>query len=159
MLTLLEQIDQGTLWRAIGGIHPPERKTLSNTSKISCLPLADEYIVPLTQVGDNAVLNVTIGDYVTKGMNITNGDHFGYLPVHSPTSGHVTHIEQRPSNHPSGLPQLSCVIRPDGLDTLSDNIHPKLALSDIENFSAQDVLSKIQRAGIAGLGVPLFLAT
>lgn len=156
MLTLLEQIDQGTLWGAIGGIHPPERKRLSNTSEISFLPLADEYVLPLPQVGDNAVLTVTIGDYVTKGEEITNGEHFGYLPVHSPISGHVTHIEQRPSNHPSGLPQLSCVIRPDGLNTLSENIHPKLALKDIENLSNQDMLGKIQHAGIAGLGGAAF---
>lgn len=156
MLTLLEQIDKGTLWHATGGIHPSECKVQSNTTDISSMPLADEYTLPLPQVGDNAVLTVAIGDYVTKGEVITSGSHFGYLPVHAPTSGHVTHIEQRPSNHASGLPVLSCVIRPDGLETLSDKIHSRLSLDDIENVSNQEILSKIQQAGIAGLGGAAF---
>ena len=156
MLTLLEQIDKGTLWHATGGIHPPECKVQSNTTDISSMRLADEYTLPLPQVGDNAVLTVAIGDYVTKGEVITSGSHFGYLPVHAPTSGHVTHIEQRPSNHASGLPVLSCVIRPDGLEKLSDKIHSKLSLDDIEHVSNQEILSKIQQAGIAGLGGAAF---
>ncbi|ACA86835.1 electron transport complex subunit RsxC [Shewanella woodyi] len=156
MLTLLEQIDKGTLWRAIGGIHPPEQKVLSNTTNIASLPIADEYVIPIPQVGDNATLSVSVGDYVTKGEVLTNGSHFGYLPVHAPTSGHISHIEQRPSNHASGLPVLSCVIKPDGLDTLSDKVHPKLALTDIEHLSNQEILSKIQQAGIAGLGGAAF---
>jgi electron transport complex protein RnfC len=156
VLTLLEQIDKGTLWHPIGGIHPPECKDQSNTTQILSLPLADEYTLPLPQVGDNAVLTVVVGDYVTKGEMITSGSHFGYLPVHAPTSGHVTHIEQRPSNHASGLPVLSCVIRPDGLETLSAKIHPTLSLNDIESVSNHEVLSKIQLAGIAGLGGAAF---
>ena len=156
MLTLLEQIDKGTLWHPIGGIHPPECKNQSNTTQISSLPLADEYILPLPQVGDNAILTAVVGDYVTKGEVITSGSHFGYLPVHAPTSGHITHIEQRPSNHPSGLPVLSCVICPDGLETLSDKVHPTLSLDDIKSLSNQAILSKIQLAGIAGLGGAAF---
>ena len=156
MLTLLEQIDKGTLWHATGGIHPPECKRPANPTDIPTKPLAGEYTLPLPQVGDNAVLTVAIGDYVTKGEVITSGSHFGYLPVHAPTSGHVTHIEQRPSNHASGLPVLSCVIRPDGLEKLSDKIHSKLSLDDIEHVSNQEILSKIQQAGIAGLGGAAF---
>ncbi|WP_299794605.1 electron transport complex subunit RsxC [uncultured Shewanella sp.] len=156
MLTLLEQIDKGTLWRSTGGIHPPERKTLSNRTSISPLALADEYIVPLDQVGESSVLNVSVGDYVAKGEPLTRGAHFGHLPVHAPTSGHVTKIEQRPSNHASGLPVLSCVISPDGLDTLSSDIHSPLCWSDIESLSNQEILKKIQEAGIAGLGGAAF---
>ncbi|RTR33696.1 electron transport complex subunit RsxC [Shewanella atlantica] len=156
MLTLFEQIDKGTLWRSIGGIHPPESKTLSNRTCIASLALADEYVVPLNQVGESSVLAVSEGDYVTKGMPLTRGTHFGHLSVHAPTSGHVTKIEQRPSNHASGLPVLSCVISPDGLDTLDPNIHAPLSWSDIASWSNEEILKKIQDAGIAGLGGAAF---
>lgn len=67
MLTLLEQIDKGTLWRAIGGIHPPENKSLSNGGCISKLASAQEYVLPLAQVGDNAKLGIAQGEYVKRG--------------------------------------------------------------------------------------------
>ena len=156
VLTLFEQIDKGTLWRSIGGIHPPERKSLSNRTSIASLTIADEYIVPLNQVGESSVLAISEGDYVTKGMLLTRGTHFGHLPVHAPTSGHVTKIEQRPSNHASGLPVLSCVITPDGRDTLSPDIHAPLSWSDIAAWSNEEILKKIQDAGIAGLGGAAF---
>ncbi len=156
MLTLFEQIDKGTLWRSIGGIHPPERKTLSNRTSIATLTLADEFVVPLNQVGESSVLAISEGEYVTKGTPLTRGTHFGHLAVHAPTSGHVTKIEQRPSNHASGLPVLSCVITPDGLDTLNPNIHAPLSWNDIASWSNEEILKKIQDAGIAGLGGAAF---
>jgi len=156
VLTLLEQIDKGTLWRAIGGIHPPGRKKRSNRTSIASLALADEYVIPLTQVGESSLLAISEGDYVTKGTPLTRGSHFGHLPVHAPTSGHVAKIEPRPSNHASGLPVLSCVITPDGLDTLTPNVHAPLSLSDIASWSNQAILKKIQDAGIAGLGGAAF---
>lgn len=156
MLTLFEQIDKGTLWRSVGGIHPPECKSLSNSSPIKRLPLASEFIVPLTQVGESAVLLVKVGDYVTKGTVLTQGRAFGHLPVHAPTSGHISHIEPRPSNHASGLDVLSCVIIPDGLETLSDSIHATLSAAELDALTNKHILSKIQSAGIAGLGGAAF---
>lgn len=156
MLTLFEQIDKGTLWRSIGGIHPPERKTLSNKSSIKTFPLADEYVVPLPQVGESAVLIVKPGDYVAKGTVLTKGTHFGHLPAHAPTSGHISSIAQRPGNHASGLAVLSCVIKADGLDTIDAHIHQALSGDEVEQLTDKQLLAKIQEAGIAGLGGAAF---
>ncbi|QFU22655.1 electron transport complex subunit RsxC [Shewanella eurypsychrophilus] len=156
MLTLFEQIDKGTLWHSIGGIHPPERKSISNHTPIKTLPLAAEYIIPLPQVGESAVLVVKPGDYVAKGTALTQGSHFGHLAVHAPTSGHISKIEPRPSNHASGLDILSCVIIPDGLDTQIDTLHTPLNAEELDNLSNQQILTKIQSAGIAGLGGAAF---
>ncbi|BAJ02308.1 electron transport complex subunit RsxC [Shewanella violacea] len=156
MLTLFEQIDKGTLWRSTGGIHPPERKTLSNRSPIKTLPLADEYVVPLPQIGESAVLIVKQGDYVAKGAVLTKGTHFGHLPAHAPTSGHVSRIEQRPGNHASGLEVMSCVIKADGLDTQDGNIHKALSADEVGQLTDKQLLTKIQQAGIAGLGGAAF---
>ena len=156
MLTLFEHIDKGTLWRPIGGIHPPERKNLSNRKPIKTLPLADEYVVPLPQVGESAVLIVKQGDYVAKGAILTKGTHFGHLAAHAPTSGHISCIEERPGNHASGLAVLSCVINADGLDTYDANIHPPLSSNEVDQLTDKQLLTKIQQAGIAGLGGAAF---
>ncbi|ABZ76494.1 electron transport complex, RnfABCDGE type, C subunit [Shewanella halifaxensis HAW-EB4] len=151
MLTLLEQIDKGTLWRSHGGVHPPELKALSNKSRIGQLPLASQYILPLTQVGDSALLTVKVGDRVLKGQSLTKGTSFAYSPVHAPTSGFITQIQPMPSNHASGIAVLSCVIEPDGLDASVE-----LISSEVGTLSNQDILAKIQQAGIAGLGGAAF---
>ncbi|MDR8524009.1 electron transport complex subunit RsxC [Shewanella fidelis] len=150
MLTLLEQIDKGTLWRSHGGVHPPELKTLSNQTAISQLPLAKHFVLPLTQVGDSALLAVGVNQRVLKGQPLTSGTSFAYCPVHAPTSGTITAIKPMPSNHASGIEVLSCVIEADGLDESVEH-H-----ADQGERSNQDILNIIQQAGIAGLGGAAF---
>ncbi|MCL1137458.1 electron transport complex subunit RsxC [Shewanella pneumatophori] len=150
MLTLLEQIDKGTLWRAHGGVHPPELKSLSNQTTIGQLPLAKHFVLPLTQVGDSALLAVEVNQRVLKGQSLTSGTSFAYCPVHAPTSGTITAIKPMPSNHASGIEVLSCIIEADGLDEAikTDAHHAEL--------SNQEILKIIQQAGIAGLGGAAF---
>ncbi|MGS0681912.1 electron transport complex subunit RsxC [Shewanella sp. 125m-7] len=151
MLTLLEQIDKGTLWRSHGGVHPSELKTLSNQTRIGKLPLANQYILPLTQVGDSALLAVKVGERVLKGQSLTTGTSFSYSPVHAPTSGTVTVIKPMPSNHASGIAVLSCIIEPDGLEEAL-----QVTPADPLKLTNQEILHKIQQAGIAGLGGAAF---
>ncbi len=153
MLTLLEQLDKGTQWRLTGGIHPPQMKDLSNGSPIGRLPLASEFLLPVPQVGDSAVLEVKVGDRVLKGQALTRGLSAMYLAVHAPTSGIIRAIEQRPSNHPSALPVLTCVLDADGQDQAID-----FDLQDIAALSREQILSRIRQAGIAGLGGAMFPA-
>ena len=153
MLTLLEQLDKGTQWRLTGGIHPPQMKDLSNGSPIGRLPLASEFLLPVPQVGDSAVLEVKVGDRVLKGQALTRGLSAMYLAVHTPTSGIIRAIEQRPSNHPSALPVLTCVLEADGQDQAID-----FDLQDIAALSREQILSRIRQAGIAGLGGAMFPA-
>lgn len=153
MLTLLEQLDKGTQWRLTGGIHPPQMKDLSNGRPIGRLPLASEFLLPVPQVGDSAVLEVKVGDRVLKGQALTRGLSAMYLAVHAPTSGIIRAIEQRPSNHPSALPVLTCVLEADGQDQAID-----FDLQDIAALSREQILSRIRQAGIAGLGGAMFPA-
>jgi electron transport complex protein RnfC len=151
VLTLLEQLDKGTLWSSPGGIHPPQLKHLSNQQACARLPLADEFIVPIAQVGELATLTVKLGEKVLKGQTLTQGKGFIYLPVHAPTSGEIIAIETRASNHASSLPVLSCVIKADGLDTWCE-----LTPSSLNSLSNEDILAKIKQAGIAGMGGAAF---
>nr|WP_244998984.1 electron transport complex subunit RsxC [Shewanella algae] len=152
-MTLLEQLDKGTQWRLTGGIHPPQMKDLSNGSPIGRLPLASEFLLPVPQVGDSAVLEVKVGDRVLKGQALTRGLSAMYLAVHAPTSGIIRAIEQRPSNHPSALPVLTCVLEADGQDQA---IH--FDRQDLAALSREQILSRIRQAGIAGLGGAMFPA-
>nr|WP_243899640.1 electron transport complex subunit RsxC [Shewanella algae] len=152
-MTLLEQLDKGTQWRLTGGIHPPQMKDLSNGSPIGRLPLASEFLLPVPQVGDSAVLEVKVGDRVLKGQALTRGLSAMYLAVHAPTSGIIRAIEQRPSNHPSALPVLTCVLEADGQDQAID-----FDQQDIAALSREQILSRIRQAGIAGLGGAMFPA-
>ncbi|MBB1317062.1 electron transport complex subunit RsxC [Shewanella sp. SR43-4] len=151
MLTLLEQLDKGHLWRSPGGIHPPELKTLSNQSVISSLPLPSRFVVPVPLVGQLATMSVKVGDHVLKGQALTEGAGFTYLPVHAPTSGVVVAIEQHNSNHASTLPVLSCIIEADGQDTWCE-----LIPNQLEQLSRPAILDKIKQAGIAGMGGAAF---
>ncbi|MCU8086392.1 electron transport complex subunit RsxC [Shewanella sp. SM21] len=151
MLTLLDQLDKGTLWRSPGGIHPPEVKFLSNATPISQLPLADTYLVPIPQVGENCTLAVNIGDSVLKGTPLTQGTSIWHLPVHAPTSGTIVAIEPRTSNHASALPVNTCVIQADGKDTWCE-----LVQNELDDLSHQQMIDKIRAAGIAGMGGAAF---
>ena len=151
MLTLLEQLDKGTLWRSPGGIHPPEMKTLSSGTPIARLPLFKEYLIPLPQVGEQATLAVNPGDKVLKGQVLTKGQGFGYLPVHAPTSGLVKAIEAHPSNHASGLPVLTLVLESDGEDSWCE-LNP----ATVDTLSPAEMVKKVQEAGIAGMGGAAF---
>lgn len=151
MLTLLDQLDKGTLWRSPGGIHPPEVKFLSNATPISQLPLAATYLVPIPQVGENCTLAVKIGDSVLKGTPLTQGTSIWHLPVHAPTSGTIVAIEPRASNHASALPVNTCVIQADGKDTWCE-----LVQNELDDLSNQQMIDKIRAAGIAGMGGAAF---
>lgn len=151
MLTLLEQLDKGTLWRSPGGIHPPEMKSVSNGTAIATLPLFDEYLVPLPQVGEQAILAVKVGDTVLKGQMLTQGQGVGYLPVHAPTSGRVKAIESRPSNHASALPILTLALEADGQDKWCE-----LQSAALDALTPAQMVKRIQDAGIAGMGGAAF---
>lgn len=151
MLTLLDQLDKGTLWRSPGGIHPPEVKFLSNATPIGQLPLASTYLVPVPQVGENCTLAVKVGDSVLKGTPLTQGTSIWHLPVHAPTSGTIVAIEPRVSNHASALPVNTCVITADGKDTWCE-----LVQNQLDDLSHQQIVDKVRSAGIAGMGGAAF---
>ncbi|MGB0895589.1 MAG: electron transport complex subunit RsxC [Parashewanella sp.] len=150
MLSLLEQIDKGTLWPSPGGIHPPENKHQSNQNPIDTIKLADEYVIPVPTAGQNCTLTVAIGDKVFKGTALTKGNR--HLPCHAPTSGTVTAIETRASNHASGLPVLSIIIQPDQQDQWLPSLNDHNEASNDESL----LVERIRQSGVAGMGGAAF---
>src|SRR5690606_3254476 len=117
MSAATKAIEAGQIWTFPGGIHPPERKELSNQTPIAPLPLAKDYYLPLKQhSGAPGELLVQAGDQVKAGQALTQVGANNGLPVHAPTSGTITAIGPGIIAHPSGLADTVITITADGND-------------------------------------------
>ncbi|PQJ61043.1 electron transport complex subunit RsxC [Vibrio chagasii] len=149
MISLIEQIRTGSIWTFPGGVHPAENKKQSNTTDIVHARLPEEIVLPVKQhIGKPGNLLVAAGDTVLKGQQLTALDTGFTLPVHAPTSGLITAIEPRTTAHPSGLSELSVVIKPDGLDAWIE----RNPVEDFSTKTSDELLDVIRQAGISGMG-------
>lgn len=137
------------IWDFPGGIHPPERKDLSNRTPIQQPPLPRRLIVPLSQhIGATAEPCVMVGERVLKGQKIAAGSGFVSVPVHAPTSGTVAFIGPQPYPHTSGMLAPAIVIDTDGLDEWC----VLAPCADFRSLEPLVLLERIRDAGISGLG-------
>lgn len=137
------------IWDIPGGIHPPERKELSNRTPIQQPPLPERLILPLGQhIGAAAEPCVAVGERVLKGQKIAEANGFVSVPLHAPTSGTVSFIGPQPYPHASGIPAPAIVIDADGQDEWC----ALAPCPDYRALEAGELLEKIRDAGINGLG-------
>ncbi|MCL6417402.1 electron transport complex subunit RsxC [Aestuariirhabdus sp. Z084] len=137
------------LWDIPGGVHPPERKTLSNQQPIRPVSLPAKLVVPLQQhIGAGAEPIVRVGQTVLKGQKIAEAKGFVSAPLHAPSSGTVVAIESHSVPHPSGMDELSIIIETDGNDRWCE-LDP---VADFRQLETSELLNRIREAGIAGLG-------
>jgi H+/Na+-translocating ferredoxin:NAD+ oxidoreductase subunit C len=132
-----------------GGIHPPENKTQSLGGPIRCAALPPQLTLPLSQhIGAPADPVVSVGDHVLKGQLIAQASGFVSVPIHAPSSGTISAIEERAIAHPSGLSAPCIVLDTDGADQwLEHSGH-----ADYQQMEKSDLLEIIRNAGIAGMG-------
>ena len=134
-----------------GGLHLRHNKKISCRDPVVRPALPELLIVPLLQhAGDIAEPFVSAGEKVLKGQRI--GQCQPSAAVHSPVSGTVEAVENRPMSHPSGQPGPCVVIRPDGNEQWVE-LEP---VSDWENASPETLIAKIQDCGLVGLGGAVF---
>ncbi|WP_217476540.1 electron transport complex subunit RsxC [Stutzerimonas stutzeri] len=137
------------VWDIHGGIHPPERKELSNRAPVQRPPLPAKLVVPLAQhLGAPAEPCVTLGERVLKGQKIAEASGFVSAPVHAPTSGIVSYIGPQPYPHVSGMLSTAIVIDSDGQDEWTE-LRPQ---ADYRTLPTDRLLEIIRQAGISGLG-------
>ncbi|MFP5422448.1 MAG: electron transport complex subunit RsxC [Gammaproteobacteria bacterium] len=140
---------QERIWDIPGGIHPAERKELSNRTPIQSAPLPKRLTLPLNQhIGAPAEPVVAVGERVLKGQLIAAANGFVSVPVHAPTSGTVSFIGPQPYPHVSGMLAPAIVIDSDGLDEW-------IALTpqpDYRHLESSALVELIRQAGISGLG-------
>ena len=136
-----------------GGVHPPENK-LSASSGIQILPPPQRVTIPLSQhLGVPAKPVVERGDPVKTGQLIAKGDGFVSSNIHSSVSGKVLKIDNELD--PTGYKRPCIVIEVSG-DEWQDNIDQSADLVKEVNSDAESIISKIQEAGIVGLGGATF---
>ncbi|WAC43721.1 electron transport complex subunit RsxC [Pseudomonas sp. SL4(2022)] len=140
---------QERIWDIPGGIHPAERKELSNRTPIQPAPLPKRLTLPLNQhIGAPAEPIVAVGERVLKGQLIAAATGFVSVPVHAPTSGTVSFIGPQPYPHVSGMLAPAIVIETDGLEQWC----PLEPCPDYRHLDHGKLIERIRQAGINGLG-------
>lgn len=130
-----------------GGIHPYDGKDLSKNKAIVKVLPKGELVFPLSQhIGAPAKPVVAKGDQVLRGQMIAEAGGFVSAPVHSSVSGTVKGIEPRLTV--TGTLLDSIVIENDGKYEEVE-YHP---VKDLEELTKEEILNRIQEAGIVGMG-------
>ncbi len=146
---VISQLQQGQMFDFPGGVHPPQQKSLANSTPIAQVAEPKHLYIPVKQqIGSQGNVCVQVGDYVAKGQPLTHSNHPFSVPVHASTSGTVVAIAPHPSAHASGLPELTIEIATDGLAKWQ--LMP--LLTDYMQLDKMQLLERICQAGISGMG-------
>lgn len=129
-----------------GGVHPKGYKELSCEMPITPINPQTVTICMSQHIGAPCKPLVSIGDRVTVGQKIGDGQGL-CAPVHASVSGQVVLIGPRPA--PTGTYVESIVIASDGKYTLCPEIQKR---ESIEGLSPEELISIIREAGITGMG-------
>lgn len=141
------------IWKFHGGVHPEQKKDLSNQSPIQKAGIPEKLILPLQQhIGEINKPIVKLGDKVLKGQMIAHTNAYISAPIHAPTSGTIIAIEEMAIAHPSGLTAPCIVLQPDFEDKWMD----LPATEDFYTLSKDEIRQRIRNAGIVGLGGATF---
>jgi len=137
-----------------GGIHPDYRKETTCEKAIVAMPMPAALHIPLQQhIGAPAEALVKAGDHVKKGQLIARSQGAISAPQHAPTSGTVVAVTDETAPHPSGLPQATIVIEPDGKDEWAELPAP---IADPFAADAQTIANRVAESGIVGMGGAAF---
>lgn len=129
-----------------GGVHPKGEKELSRDA--APVPIRPKTVtIFLSQhIGAPCRPLVRVGDRVTLGQKLGDGEGL-CAPVHASVSGTVVAVEPRP--HPGGTDMPAVVIENDGRDTLYPTIQKRASPLTLP---PDELIAIIREAGITGMG-------
>ena len=131
-----------------GGVHPAEHKELSKESPLTQLLPKGELVYMTSQhIGKPASPVVKKGDRVLAGQIIAEAGGFVSANIVSSVSGTVKTVE--PRKNASGGSAMAIVVENDGEYTLAEGVGVEC---DTNGLTGQEILSKVQKAGIVGMG-------
>ena len=131
-----------------GGVHPTEHKELSKESPLTQLLPKGELVYMTNQhIGKPASPVVKKGDHVLAGQIIAEAGGFVSANIVSSVSGTVKAVE--PRKNASGGSAMAIVVENDGEYTLAEGVGVEC---DTNGLTGQEILSKVQKAGIVGMG-------
>ncbi|MDD3079647.1 MAG: electron transport complex subunit RsxC [Paludibacter sp.] len=139
----------------MGGIHPKENK-FSAGKKIRTAEIPKQVAIPLSHyVGSPSESVVKKGDMVKVGQMIGKANGFISANVHSSVSGKVNKIDVQLDA--SGYKRPAVFIDVEG-DEWIETIDRSTDIKRECNLSKEEIIKKIQDAGIVGLGGATFPA-
>jgi len=139
----------------MGGIHPKENK-FSAGKKIETAELPKQVVIPLSHyIGTPSEAVVKKGDVVKVGQLIGKANGFISANVHSSVSGKVSKVDVQLDA--SGYKRPAVFVDVEG-DEWLDGIDTSKDLKRECVLSKEEIISKIQSAGIVGLGGATFPA-
>lgn len=148
-MTTNQMITSDRVHKFHGGVHPPEKKVLSNSTPIETLPLPPTLVLPLAMhIGAPAELVVSVGSTVRKGDLLAGAVGGISASVHAPTSGRVVALEDRVIAHESGLPFPCIILEADG----EDNWRERHGYKDWRSVEVNDLIQRLRDCGLAGMG-------
>lgn len=135
-----------------GGVHPPEKKELTESKEIKVAPLPDKvYMYATNHLGAPAKIIVEPGDRVKTGQKIAEANGFISANVHSPITGEVQSIEKM-VNAGSGRKEDVIVIKRTGEDEWELIPHRE----NYKELKKEELIDIIKEAGVVGQGGAMF---
>lgn len=132
-----------------GGVHPSERKELSEHISLERFPEPKTVVISMSQhLGAPANPIVQPGDSVKVGQKIGEASAFISAPVHSSVSGTVVAVEPR-LHATRGGEVMAVVIESDGKNTLHESVKPNKGYEDL---TPDEIIEIVREAGIVGMG-------
>ncbi len=133
-----------------GGAHPRARKEFTEELPIEAVfPSTRSVWIPVTQGGAPNTARIKVGDAVSRGQIIADGESPMSVPVHSSVSGIVKKIE----NHlVSGNVEAVCACIEDDGEGRTDFMPPL----DPFTCTRDEALARVRAAGIVGMGGAAF---
>lgn len=134
------------------GVHPEERKELTNALPIRRMPFPDEVVLPLRQhAGKPAKVRVKVGDHVERGDKVADADGFVSVPIHASAAGTVVDIDWWP--HIDGTMAMAVRLK---VDTYAMQVPRPRLVPQWEGLTPEQVIQAVQDAGVVGLGGAAF---
>ncbi len=136
-----------------GGVHPPENKRSADKA-VEVLAIPKQVSVPVSQhIGAPAKVLVKKNDLVKVGQLLAEQGGFVSANIHSPVSGKVFKVDSVTDT--SGYKRQAVIINVEG-DEWDEKIDRSEELKKEFDFSSDEIIKKIQEAGIVGLGGATF---
>lgn len=129
-----------------GGVHPKGEKELSRDAAPVPIRPKTVTIFMSQHIGAPCRPLVRVGDRVTLGQRLGDGEGL-CAPVHASVSGTVVAVEPRP--HPGGTDMPAVVLENDGRDTLCPTIQKRTSPLTLP---PDELIAIIREAGITGMG-------
>lgn len=129
-----------------GGVHPPEAKEFTAALPIETMPVSDEVEMILGQhIGAPCTPTVAVKEEVQEGQVIGTVTKGLGVPLHAPVAGMVVAIGM--SAHPLRVSAPSITIKAN-----REAAPLQYTVSGWQHLSREELLKKVQDAGIIGIG-------